>query len=151
MLAFLCLSLQTYADTEPNNDIASANPIVLNTLQTGDLFVNPSNDANDYYAITLPANGLVSVTGNFDSGLSGKIFIYSASGSSLVGSADGSGVKAISANCIATGMVYIRVYRSSGSGNYSFTATLDEPTYAADIEPNNSTSTIQDTYLENQT
>ncbi len=152
LLAILCLTATTaFADVEPNDNIATAEPLALNTLATGDLFVNPTNDANDYYIVTLPANGLVSVTGNYDSELSGFIQIYSASGSYLVGSADGSGEKMVSVNCIAAGTVYIRVYRSSGSGNYSFTVTLDEPANNVDTEPNNSTSTIQDTYLENQT
>src|SRR5690554_2705929 len=89
IVVFFGINLQIYADTEPNNDIASANPLALNTLQTGDLFVNPANDINDYYVVTLPGNGLVSVTGNFDAGLSGYIYIHSASGSQLTYSQSG--------------------------------------------------------------
>src|SRR5690554_1223553 len=151
MFAFLGLSLQTYADVEPNDDFATATPLALNTLQHGDLFIDPVNDLDDYYMVTLPANGLVSVTGSFNSELSGYIYIYSSSGAQLSYSAAGSGEKSVSVDCIASGIVYIRVGRNSGSGNYSFTVTLDQPANSVDAEPNNSISTIQATYLENQT
>jgi hypothetical protein len=156
ILAFCLFGLQSFADTEPNDNIASANSLALNTIQNGDLFVNPANDADDYYELTLPANGSVMVSGNFSAGLTGRFYFYNSNGTQVGLSSTGSGDIELSLNCLGEGTFYVRASRNSGSGSYTFTVTLTEPAFATDIEPNGGSATsssidaIQETFEENE-
>lgn len=139
-----------FADTEPNNSLAEANELDLNAVQTGDLFTNPANDTNDWYEISVPENGIITLSGSFGEDLTGYVYIYGGNGAQLTSSLVQGTSFSISANCVGSGNVYIRLLRSSGSGTYSLEVNSEAPLLANDSEPNNTAEEITDTFMENE-
>ncbi len=154
-IVMMFCSVSLFADTEPNNSIAEANPLSFNTEQSGSLAVEVG-DNNDYYSLELLENGTVHIEGNYADGLTGYIYLYNSAGGQLGFSSAGSGDKSLTIGCMAAGTVYVRINRSSGSGDYTFTASYTTPEFSTDLEPNdnggnaNSIDLIQDTYLEGE-
>lgn len=152
LLFLLCsISGMTFADVEPNDDLATANPLELGAEVSGDLFVNPANDANDYYAVVLPANGEVTITAAYESGLNGFVYLYRSTGA-LITNVSVSGTTAtLTADCVGSGLIYVRASRSSGSGNYTLEVNLNSASFNEDVEPNGSLALINETFSVNQT
>jgi len=147
LLAFGLFSVSAIADTEPNNSIAEANPLNLETDVDGTLAID-DGDFNDYYQVELPANGDVTITASYEEGLSGFLYLYNASGAQLGFASSATGTLTI--NCVHSGTVYARASRTAGSGSYTLSVSLVQPDNANDAEPNNSLAEIQASYVENQ-
>ena len=64
LLILLLLSKQAFAETEPNNTIATANPILLANTETGItssvIYVGADQD---YFVINVPADGSIKIIG----------------------------------------------------------------------------------------
>src|SRR5690554_1567791 len=114
----LMITSTAFADTEPNDDLAGANPLEIDQEQTGTLGI-PTGDTDDYYVINLTANGDLTITGNYDQGLTGFIYLYNSAGTQLGYTSGGTGDKSLTVHCIASGNVYVRASRNGGSGSYS--------------------------------
>ena len=141
------LALSAMADTEPNNSIDEANLLDLDTEVSGTLAID-EGDFNDYYQLEMPANGDVTITADYGDGLSGFIYLYNSSGAQLGFASSSTGTLIVS--CVHSGTVYARASRTSGSGNYTLSVSLDQPVNENDAEPNNSLAEIQAAYVENQ-
>ena len=151
MLALIsCLAFgQLKADVEPNDDIASANPLDLATEVSGTLNTGET-DADDYYELDLPENGLVEVSIDYD-GAGGFAYLYRSNGVQItfVSVVDGSPTL-LSADCIGSGIIYVRL-SSSGEVNYSLEVNLTPPADAEDAEPNGSLAAANEIFQANQT
>ncbi|MFZ6050489.1 hypothetical protein [Halocola ammonii] len=130
--------LTSRADTEPNDAIGTANPINLGEEQFGDLGITPPADANDYYSISLEANGTLTVNASSDGSLGYRIFLYNNAGSLLSASPSGTEDLELVQGCMAPGTYFIRIFRQSSNGSYSFNTLFEESALANDVEPNGS-------------
>ena len=150
MLFFMCLiSGAMWADVEPNDDFATATQLELGVQVSGTLGEDPASDSNDYYAINLPENGLVTLTAEYD-GLGGFVYLYRSSGAQI-NFAGVNGVTTLSADCIGTGLIYSRALRTSGSGSYTLQVDLTTNSISEDVEPNNSLALINETFDADET
>ncbi len=140
---------QVWADTEPNNDLSTANALALNANHSGTLGT-PASDSDDWYVITLPNKGSVTATAVYDASLSGFVYFYRSNGSNINFSAGGTGSKVLTADCIGSQTIYVRVNRTSGQGAYSLVVTLASPSVSQDAEPNNIQAEIQQNYTAGQ-
>ncbi len=124
-----------FADVEPNNSIATANPASLGVIN-GSLD-NGLADTEDYYILTLPDDGAVTLDFTFVGSLNGQVQLFNSSGS-VIGTSGVASTGSLVVNCIAAGTVYARIYRWSGaSSTYTLTISQASLTYGADTEPNN--------------
>jgi hypothetical protein len=142
------LSLATtavWADVEPNDDFANANPLNLGVEVSGEL---GAADASDYYAVQLPENGEVSISATYE-GIGGFLYLYR-SNQTQVGFESISTSATLTRDCIGSGLVYVRASRNSGEGSYTLEVTLQGLTLSEDTEPNNTQSAIVDTYSEGE-
>ncbi len=134
LLAFLGTA---WADTEPNNSIATAENATLGTL-TGAMNTG-LGDTEDYYRITLPDDGKVTINSSITSGdYNVQVALYNSDGASL-GASSVSTAASLTVDCVAEGVIYVRIFRWSGAtATYSLTTSLASPIYGSDVEPNNS-------------
>lgn len=138
------------ADTEPNNTYAEADSIGLDSTISGTIDF-ASGDINDYYKVYLSGNGNVTVNAYFGDGLSGRVLIYNPSEVFLVSGPVASDSAQVTAGCTGSDYLYVIISRWSGTGDYTFSVSLQSPTVANDQEPNNTIAEIQTTLTENQT
>ena len=132
----LFFSINTNADNEPNNDIANANAINLNSITNGSL---SSSDIVDYYKITTTVDGRLSIDDNTSSNLGYYISLYDADGSTLVKSAtryeSNSGTR-IAVN-LSPGNYYIKLNRTGyGNGTYNLNPSFNQISHSGDNESN---------------
>ncbi len=150
VLVFCCTHQFAWADTEPNDIIDDANSLALNIDHNGTLFTNPASDANDWYSISVPADGNITVSGSYAPGLNGYIYIYGGNEAQLTFVYAAGTDFSATVNCIGSGTIYIRINRTSGAGEYNLTATSEAPINELDPEPNNSIAEIQETFNEGE-
>src|SRR5690606_10077378 len=102
ILAFLGLSLQTFADNEPNNTLATAENAAFGSPVSGSLNQSPVGDHDDYYLIVAPSDGDITVTADMGAGLNAYIHIYDKSGDGNVQVyAAGGSTVSVTKNCMA--------------------------------------------------
>ena len=112
LIALLLLGTSAWADVEPNNSIAEAEPAAFGTI-TGDLGTGADND--DYYVVTLPADGKLTLTLTTNGSLQARTVIYHGDGSSVqFGGFVSGGTIVQTRDCLAAGDVIIRIDRNSG-------------------------------------
>jgi hypothetical protein len=129
-----------FADVEPNNSIGTAESASLGTL-TGSLDLT-AGDVEDYYTLSLPDDGGVTLSIAFTGTLIGQVQLFNADGNSL-GSSAVVTTGSLTVDCVAEGVVYARVFRWSGTmSSYSLTISQSSLTYGMDAEPNNTTAEI---------
>ncbi len=152
LLLFLCsIAGASFADVEPNDNFATATPLEVGVQVSGDLGIDPSSDSNDYYAVELPANGEVTITATYESGLNGFLYLYRSSQAQITNINVNGTTGIITADCVGTGLVYVRTFRSSGSGTYTLEVNLTPASLDEDTEPNSSFATINETFLADET
>ncbi len=111
-------------ESEPNDAIASANPLSVNGYVTGQIY---APDVADYYQVLIPAQGTYSfqtygVTGACGWGieLDTKIQLYNSSGGSVASNDDSNGFAGPNCSLITTslaaGTYYVAVTGSAASG-----------------------------------
>jgi hypothetical protein len=144
LIAFGLLTLSAMADVEPNNSIATANPLALGTEQSGSL--GDPGDNDDYYSISIPEDGSPSMTVTYAEGLSGTIYFYNPAGGLIASQALSGTTAELSTDCIGEGLIYVRLNRNSGSGEYSLEVNLSPTGIPNDAEPNNTFATIQEVF-----
>ena len=146
-LFFLCLTTgSVWADVEPNNDIASATPLVPATEVSGTLNTGGA-DADDYYEVVLPENGFVQASVTYEDGLTGFVYFYRSNGVQITNTFV-SGAATLSADCIGSGAVYVRV-NSSGTGDYSLAVNFTPSGQPADAEPNGTLNLANEVFNTN--
>jgi hypothetical protein len=116
-----CLgTVRVAADTEPNDDFATAE-LIAPGVHAGDLGVNPPTDGNDYYSLVLTANGQTVYTNVTipPGGITGVIRLYNELQVEVSVLGFGGGTYPAEYTFAAAQTVYIRVELSGGSGTYS--------------------------------
>ena len=149
LLICLMVSSLAWADTEPNNSIATAEAASLGTL-AGTL--GTASDLSDFYLINLPADGKLTATLTTVAPLQARVLIYNQDGgSSVFGGYVTGGTIVLDRDCMAQGPVYVEVQRNAGAAAYTLNLALTSVPEANDIEPNNTLFTGQALAFEGTT
>ncbi|MBC8047267.1 MAG: pre-peptidase C-terminal domain-containing protein, partial [Fimbriimonadaceae bacterium] len=139
----LCFSLQTWADTEPDNNVyTGADPMAENSTVSGTI-ATPVTDLEDWYQFTTTSDGNITISFTCLPLTSyNRIYLYDSDGTTNLGSAEGYGGATFTKNGLAAGTYYIRYYYYSTSfaSAYELSNTVIPTNYANDTEAN-------DTYL----
>ena len=123
ILAFLGLGLQTYADTEPNNTLATAENAAFGAKVTGSLNQAPLGDTDDNYLIVAPSDGNITIAADIGSGLNVNLYISDEAGGGAVGNyLTGGNSGSATKNCNATDALAVSINHTGSGGTYSFTA-----------------------------
>jgi len=151
LISFLKFSTAQLSETEPNDNFAESNDVPYNTNMSGTTCGYPEAD---YFRIFLPADGLLriysSISANDPNPATLNLTIESKSHSifqsfNLIAGANSIAVSDSSfQGCLAADTFYVIINSSSLiSYCYSYTFYYDvvSPTYANDVEPNNSFAT----------
>ncbi|QGX40047.1 S8 family peptidase [Permianibacter aggregans] len=113
------------SETEPNNSTSAANPISDGVTMSGNM---GSSSDNDYYKLTLPAGGTLSVTLTPNSSSDYDLYVYNSNGSLIGRSERGTGqVDTVTVTNTGSSAFtrYIRVkYYSGGTGSSNGTYTV---------------------------
>src|SRR5690554_6089782 len=133
-------------DAEPNNSIGEIQTHVEEfqtvTGHLGHQSETGTNDDDDYYYIISPRDGDVTVTMNLDSAATAYLRIYNKNGSSISTATWGTGELSSTAFCVAQDTIVVHVDRYGGCGSYELSFETTPPTYANDVEPNNTLGEI---------
>lgn len=149
LLICLMVSSLAWADTEPNNSIATAEAASLGTL-AGTL--GTASDLSDFYLINLPADGKLTATLTTVAPLQARVLIYNQDGgSSVFGGYVTGGTIVLDRDCMAQGPAYVEVQRNAGAAAYTLNLALTSVPEANDIEPNNTLFTGQALAFEGTT
>lgn len=148
---FLSLASSLFAETEPNDSYANANPLVLNENITGTIGVD---DRIDFYKINITEDGRLSLLDSTGGTIQYYITLFDDDGSTKIQSHiryyDNSGGR-ISVN-LSPGTYYVKfdLYGSNPSGMYKLNADFVKTTYPGDIESNDISADAQILNLNNR-
>ncbi len=143
LLTLLCmstlLSVVKANESEPNNTWDKANTLALNGNNSG--VINPAGDI-DWWKVKTNGDGMLSVTLSPLSGINTYVELYDTLGTIKLAGTYSTGTFTISADGLAQGTYYIKVYcyYSSDTSSYLISDNLVKPTQANDLEPDNSKS-----------
>ena len=123
-------------ETEPNNTPAQAKALPLNGYGNGAII--PAGDV-DWWKVKTNGDGLLSVTLAPLSGKYTYVEIYDTLGVIKLAGNYSNGTFSISADGLAQGTYYLKVYCYYGTdtSSYKISNTLTKPSQANDVEPNN--------------
>lgn len=140
-------------DTEPNNSIGQVNQTITTggsvSGQIGHV-TNGSTDNSDYFLLDVEQNGTLNLHLETEDQFTIRLHLQRTNGSSI-NSGPPSGVQGsqtLSTECIGAGTYIAYVQAINGCGGYTLSFSVDEPNLAEDIEPNNSSGSIQETISE---
>jgi hypothetical protein len=129
-------------DVEPNNSVAQATAIPINTNVTGHIGYRANGtlyDQYDYYTIVTTADGDITVSLTNTNNQYTYIYLYDNDGVTQLGSASnnaGSGIS-FTTSGLAAGTYYVIVYGSSAYTGYTLNAAFTPTPLTNDPEPNN--------------
>ena len=134
MYFFYAVSLKA-AESEPNNDRASANVLSVNASNTGTIGV--AGDV-DWWSVATTGDGKLEATITISNGLNMWCQIYDNDGAILLSQGFTSGTTTVSKDGLAAGTYYIRVfaYYASELPTYTISNALAQPVQVNDVEPN---------------
>ncbi len=129
-------------DTEPNNYALNALKFAPDSSTGGhlDYYYNHVNDNADWYKLTTPASGTLSITLSALNGADFYATLYSADTTTQLGQIESysNNPATLNANGVAAGKYYIKIHPYSNSfGTYTLKDTLIRPDQKTDKEPNN--------------
>ena len=131
----LLFPLNSTAENEPNNDIANANVISLNSITNGSL---DSSDNLDYYKITTTVDGRLIIDDNTSNDLSYSVSLLDSGGKSLIKMVvrpnDNSGSR-VAVN-LSPGEYYIKFDGTGSKGSYTVSSNFETFDLEGDKEPN---------------
>ncbi|MEP7319296.1 MAG: hypothetical protein ABI921_11160, partial [Panacibacter sp.] len=122
-------------ETEPNGTKATANTLVLNGSNTGNIGAAADED---WWKITTTGDGKLDVTINVSNGQFINCYIYDNDGTTLLSSGSTNSITTVSTDGLATGTYYVKLtaYYGGGTPSYTISNTLTQPAQANDAEPN---------------
>ncbi len=136
-VAVFCFSQKAKAnESEPNNTWNQANTLALNSNNNG--IINPAADV-DWWKVKTNGDGKLSLTLTPLSGTYTYVELYDTLGTIKLAGNDGNSVFSISADGLAQGTYYLKVYcvYNTDTSSYLISNTLAKPTQANDAEPDN--------------
>lgn len=152
-LSFTLDSPSYLNDLEPNNGISQTNETLITGAMVSGQIGHTSDgipDLSDYYLMEIEENGTVDLTLETTDPLTTRLFLYRTNGT-LISATAPSGVEgthSLSTSCIGAGTYVAQVQRIDGCGGYDLSFTIDEPALPEDMEPNNNSSSIQESLVE---
>ncbi len=143
ILAFFCFGLQSYADTEPNNDLATAENAAFGVTVSGSLNQAPVGDLDDYYLIVAPSDGDITVSVDIGAGLAAYIVVYDKLGAGGVQLFASEGnTTSVTKYCMAADTFAVRIDHYQGAGSYSFITSIAGSSIGNDTEDNGSIENV---------
>jgi hypothetical protein len=131
-------------DAEPNDAVDTPVSLPLATPLTGHLgyYAAGTTDAVDWYAVTVPADGALAVTLTHDATADLDLDLYDVNGTTRLQHNGSSALTiGVSEPNLTPGTYYVTVYRYSGFGGYTLSATTTAQPLANDAEPNDAADT----------
>jgi hypothetical protein len=130
-----------FAETEPNNDSASANPITLNASGAGGSSGTLSTtDLDDWYSVTIPSDGALYAETNSDAALEIDDYMFDMANGHLEALASydiSTGTKeSTHKNNVKAGTYLVKAHRYSGAGAYTISVQFTPSPLVNDAEPN---------------
>jgi len=132
-------------DIEPNGSAANANMTSEGEVESGDIgYGYYVDDDNDYYQVVMEANGLLTITADFET--EGSVYLLHQNGGSAIlvsttPNVAGPNSVSLELDCVAKNDIfYIRITEAYGvCSGYEFSYNIEEePIYVDDAEPNGS-------------
>ncbi len=135
-------------DDEPNDDVTNANTLAVNSTTTGHVnyYYNHSRDANDWYKITIPEDGMLQLKLTSGDGKYVWAYLFDNDGTTQLNANNTNGTIYINTDGLAAGTYYVRINSYYDYGNNNYTGDNFEPytltdslityTYSSDEEPN---------------
>ncbi len=136
-------------DPEPNNIPAQAQPFAVNSSLTGHIAyrnTGGSYDNDDYYQLITAEDGNLQISFSNTNNAYSYVYLYDMDGITQISANTGYGQSGFSltANGLAAGTYYVRVYGGSGSYcGYTLSNTLTPTPYTNDTEDNGTYATAQ--------
>ncbi len=149
-------------DDEPNDNYTNAKTLAVNSTTTGHVnyYYNHIRDANDWYKITLPEDGMLQLKLTSGNGEYVWAYLFDNDGTTQLNAANTNSTKYINTDGLAAGTYYVRInsYYDYENNNYTgyhfepYTLTDSLITYvnSSDEEPNKYASQAK-TLLANKT
>lgn len=143
------LSTPVYAnDGEPNNSFPTSLPLAHNTYTEGHINFHHYGNNDDYYSITTPDEGTITVTmiAELAGASAGSIrtYLYNSGGGQLdyfdspIGALGDDDTTVVSFTCYGQGAYFLRTVSVAGCGiSYKVKYAITGAVYANDAEPNN--------------
>ncbi|NTW33576.1 MAG: T9SS type A sorting domain-containing protein [Bacteroidetes bacterium] len=140
-LTVIGFPLFAFSESEPNNDYTQANTLGVNSSDAGTL--TESTDNNDWWKITIPADGKLVVNTTSAATMDIDLTLYDINGTSVIASYDTSnGIhEATHYNSLMPGTYYVNAHRWTGSGSYTISSIYTATAFANDTENNDTYST----------
>ena len=131
-------------DAEPNDVYTQALNLAPNSTDTGHLgFYNAGKtDYYDYWKVTIPSDGKLSIETNSDATLDVDLTIYDINGNSYLsyGTTRNNSKETAFVNNLMPGTYFIQAYRYTGYGSYEIKSVFTPTAYTNDVEPNDQIS-----------
>ncbi|MBK7888980.1 MAG: T9SS type A sorting domain-containing protein [Bacteroidetes bacterium] len=128
-------------DAELNDSVEIALPLPVNTSVTGHIgyFYNDYDDLNDYYALTLPVDGKLTVTIDPELGQYTYATLLDNNGTTVLFNGYSNSILSQTANDLAAGTYYIRIrnYYAYEFTPYTLTTSLEPMNFPAEDAANN--------------
>jgi len=135
-------------DNEPNDDTGTALPMAHNSFKQGHLNFNHYGDNNDYYSITTPVEGTITVTMIAENASASagavRVYLYNGGGGQIdyfdatTGANGDDDTTVASFTCYGQGSYFLRATSINGCGlSYKVKYAMTGAVYANDTEPNN--------------
>jgi Bacterial pre-peptidase C-terminal domain. len=126
-------------NTEPNDSLAQAVTMAINTSTPGHLgyYGNSFTDAADWFKITTPSDGILSISAYSDTTLEADLNIYDIDGTTQL-QHDGQSTRSslVSVPNLKPGTYFFKYYKYIGYGGYNLTTTFTPQAKTNDPEPN---------------
>ena len=126
-------------NTEPNDSLAQAATMTINATIPGHLgyYGNGFTDAADWFKITTPSDGILSISAYSDTTLEADLNIFDIDGTTML-QHDGqsSRTSLVSIPNLKPGTYFFKYYKYSGYGGYNLPSTFTPQPKTNDSEPN---------------
>lgn len=127
-------------DTEPNNNKTQATTLALNGTVTGhtNYYYNLVKDSSDWYKMTIPQDGMISLTINSHNGQNVWVYLFDKDGTTQINATYSSSTGTIKTDALGAGTYYLRIntYYTNEWAPYTLTNAFTPYTFANDTEPN---------------
>jgi len=142
VLTFLLLNYSiSLAESEPNNELAQATALSINSSDNGSLTYS---DTYDWWKIILPKDGNIKIETYSDAGLNVDLYLYDTDGSTRIDYGHQTGAyEVVNYENIKSGTYYILVQRCDGEGAYTIHSEFIQEKYESDPEPNDNNASAQ--------
>jgi len=133
----ICLPFFSLSENEPNDDVTQANTLGVNASDAGTL---STIDLNDWWKVTIPADGKLIINTTSDATLDLDLLLYDINGTTQIATFDSSsGIhEATHYNSLMPGTYYVNARWWNGFGSYTISSIFIATGLTNDAENNDS-------------